>query len=166
LEVVAEFGSVAERLSDGGVRVEGPELLGRVARAQRSVQGLPIWSSYAMVGLTREGSVGCLELHWPSLTPALLKEGQLLQALLTEGFKAPELPGAQVESVEAGVLHSPAIAYFMDAVPAIRAIYRGDDKSVGRKPILHLDRHGEPVTLPRTLHLAEPQQGERSPALR
>jgi hypothetical protein len=67
-----------------------------------------------------------------------------------------------MEAVEAGVIHSPAIGFFMDISAAIRVIYLGQEPSVGRKPLLYLDRHGSPVVLPRDIEPAKPGAGDRS----
>ena len=72
------------------------------------------------------------------------------------------VPDARVESIEAGIVHSPAIAFFMDLTAAIRVVFVGDDPLVGRKPTLHLDRHGEPITPPRDIHPAKREQAERA----
>ena len=47
-----------------------------------------------------------------------------------------------------GVIHSPAIGFFMDVVPVIRCVYRAKETRLGTKPVLYLDRHGERVSLP------------------
>jgi hypothetical protein len=62
---------------------------------------------------------------------------------------APRLEGASVESVEAVVLHSPAVAFYNDATAAIRVIYRPNAKQVGQKAVRYIDERGEEVILPR-----------------
>jgi hypothetical protein len=155
IEVLSEHGTVAERQSGSEFRVEKPELLRKVGRAHRVVDGLPIWSSHLIVGLTRDGDVGQLELHWPRLHPEVIKEGKLLQSIVKRGFKAEEVAGARLESIEAGVLHSPAIGFFMDVTAAIRAVYVGKDPTRGRKPVFYLDRHGDRITPPRAIQPAK-----------
>jgi hypothetical protein len=162
IKVVSERGAVAERLADGNVRLERPELLAKVARAERRAAGVPVWSSYAILGLTSEGAIGQLEIHWPDLSPTVLSEAKVLASLAKRGFKPIEVPGADVESVEAGVIHSPAIGFFMDIVPVIRCIYRARDDRLGKKPVLYVDRHGELVSQPRDLEPAPPTEGERA----
>src|SRR5215211_2534616 len=161
IDVVSEQGTVAERLSDKEFRVEKPQLLRKVGRVRRAVGGLPVWSSHLVVGLTRDGDVGQLELHWPRLHAEIVKEGKLLQSIVKRGFKAPDAAGARPESVEAGIIHSPAIGFFIDVIPAIRVVYAGKDPTVGRKPALFLDRHGEPITPLRDIEPATPVQGKR-----
>jgi hypothetical protein len=163
--VLMEWGTVAEHVDGEAARVDEPELLRKLARAQRAVDGLAVWSSYATVGLTADGHLGWLELHWPELTSAVLKEAALLRDLVRRGFEPPTLPDARVESVEAGVLHSPAIGFFMDVTPAVRVAYAGKDPTIGRKPTLYLDRSGNLVTPPRDIRPAEKETRDRpSPA--
>jgi hypothetical protein len=50
----------------------------------------------------------------------------------------------------------------MDIGAAIRIIYSGQQPSVGRKSLLYLDRHGNPVTLPRDIEPAKLAAGGRS----
>jgi hypothetical protein len=78
------------------------------------------------------------------------------------GFEHRDLPGARVESIEAGVIHSPAIGLFMDVMAVIRVVYIGDDPRVGRKPTLYFDRHGDLVTLPRDIPPANPEPAGRT----
>jgi hypothetical protein len=37
------------------------------------------------------------------------------------------------------------VGYFFDSHATIRVIYKSLDPNIGRKPMYHLDRHGEPV---------------------
>jgi hypothetical protein len=160
--VVSEYGGVAERLSEDEVRVEKPQLLRKLARASRAVEALPVWSSHVVVGLTANGEVGQLELHWPHLAPEVVKEAQVLRSLVERGFKAPDVAGARIESMEAGIVHSPAIGFFMDVTAAIRVVYAGEDPTVGRKPTLYLDRHANFVARPRDIDAKPPDQRERT----
>jgi hypothetical protein len=161
IRVVSERGTVAERLKSGEFRVERPELLRKLARAERRVTGVPVWSSHAVVGLTQKGAIGFLEIHWPELRPDVLAEAKVLASLVKAGFEHEELRGAEIESVEAGVIHSPAIGFFMDAVPVIRCVYRANETRLGTKPLVYLDRHGERVSLPRGIEAAPPVEGDR-----
>ena len=161
VDVVSEYGTVAERLSEDEIRVEEPQLLRKLARASRSIEGVPVWSSHVVVGLTAKGEVGQLELHWPHLAPEVVNEANVLASLVERGFKAPEVAGARMESVEAGVVHSPAIGFFVDVTAAIRVVYVGEDPTLGRKPTLYLDRHGEFVAWPRDIDAKPPDPRER-----
>jgi hypothetical protein len=161
IDVLSEYGAVAERLSDEEVRVEDSQLLRKLARATRAVEDVPVWSSHVVVGLTAKGEVGHLEMHWPHLAPEVVKEAKVLQALVKRGFKAPDIPGARAESVEAGVVHSPAIGFFMDIAATIRVVYAGDDPTVGRKPTLYLNRHADLIAAPRDVEPSKPDPVER-----
>jgi hypothetical protein len=161
VDVIAEFGRSAERLTDGKTRLSDPQLLRKLARARRAIDGVPVWSSYAQVGLADDGELGWMEVHWPHVSAPVLSEAHTLRQLVRRGFDPPELPGARAESVEAGVLHSPALGPFMDITPAVRVIYTAEEPAVGRKPVLYLDRHGEPVPEPRQVSDVEPVSRER-----
>jgi hypothetical protein len=78
------------------------------------------------------------------------------------GFKPEEVRGAEIEAVEAGIIHSPAIGFFMDVVPVIRCIYRAKGDRLGKKPVLYLDRHGEPASIPRHIKPAPPTEERRT----
>ena len=60
-----------------------------------------------------------------------------------------------MESVEAGIIHSPAMGFVMDVYPAIRVIYSAENPRMGRKLTLYLDAQG--ASLPGT-----PRQFEKS----
>jgi hypothetical protein len=162
VKVVTERGAVAERLTTGELRFERPELLGKVARAERRAAGVSVWSSYAVVGLTGDGKIGQLEIHWPDLSPAVLSEVKVLASIVERGFKPKDVLGAEVETVEAGIIHSPAIGFFMDVVPVIRCIYRAKDDRLGKRPVLYFNRHGELASLPRDIKPASPIEERRT----
>ncbi|GIF23445.1 hypothetical protein BJ973_004056 [Actinoplanes tereljensis] len=165
--VSPEFGATAQRVSDEEFRVEESELLRKTAVFGRALDGTPVWSSYAQIELTAEGRIGRLEIHWPVVPPPVAEEARLLAALAYRGWKPPEAPEARVESVEAGVLHSPAVGFFADAVAALRVTYRSVDQDIGRKPVRYLDRHGEPVPAPRDIPRVDPKSTvEREPGRR
>ncbi|MEO8741215.1 MAG: hypothetical protein ABI537_16135 [Casimicrobiaceae bacterium] len=152
VEVVVEMGQVAERLSEEQFRIHDAETLQKLGRARRAVDEIPVWSSYLMVGLTRAGAFGSLELHWPELPAVAVREATVLAMLVERRiFQPPELPDARPETVEAGIIHSPAIGFFMDVVPVIRVIYRNANPELRRKPTLYLDRHGQAVSMPRNI---------------
>jgi len=161
IRVVSEIGQVAERVSDKEFRSHEPTLLRKLARAYRSIDGIPVWSSYATVGLNKAGGLGWLELHWPEISSTLVKEAGVLQSLVKRGFQAPEVKGARLEKVEAGLIHSPAIGFFLDVAAAIRVIYAVETPEIGRKPVLYLDRHGKEVTAPRDVTLGKPTGGDQ-----
>lgn len=151
VRVVSEFGAVAERASNKEFRTKGPVMQQKLARAARSVAHVPVWSSYAIVGLTAVGRIGRAEVHWPQLTQQVAKEARVLEALVERGFEAPHVAGAHIESISVGILHSPAIGLYMDIVPTIRVVYAPDQAEMGRKRVVYLDRHGQPIEMPRAL---------------
>lgn len=161
IDVLSEMGQVAERAADGTIQAHKPTLLRKLARARRAVAGIRVWSSYATVGLNNKGEIGWLEVHWPEVPAVVVTEAGFLQALIERRFKPRELPGARPDAVEAGVIHSPAVGFFMDVIAAVRVIYRGNEPTVGRKATLYFDRHGELVTLPREIEPAKHQPVER-----
>ena len=84
VDVQAEFGQVAEVISEAAVRLEQPELLRKLARGTRAIGGISVWSSYALVALLqrpRSGSPRCTGRSWRracfvrlSASPALSSE--------------------------------------------------------------------------------------------
>ena len=160
IKVVSERGTVAERLKSGEIRVERPELLRKLARAERRTAGLPVWSSHAVVGLTQEGTIGQLEIHWPHLTPGFSPR-QRCWPRSSRRASSPRSYAVPRSRVSKPVIHSPAIGFFMDVVPVVRCIYRASETRLGTKPLLYLDRHGEPVSLPRGIEPATPVEGDR-----
>jgi len=141
----------------GRIRTEEPEEGKHIARLARAVERLPVWSSGMTLGLTRDRRPGYVQLHWPELPPRVLHEANRLRHRVSHGWEAPPHPGAEFESVEAGIIHSPAVAFLMDMHPVIRVVYRPAAGLRGQKPVLYLDRHGRPVPMPRQADIpAEP----------
>ena len=118
-----------------------------MSRVTRRIDGLPVWSSGITLGLTRNGGIGFLEAHWPEIPSTVLEEARRLAERVKEGWRPPERQGGKPESVEAGVIHSPAAGFVMDIYPAIRVIYT--DISMGKKATLYLDCHGNNLPIPR-----------------
>jgi hypothetical protein len=84
-----------------------------------------------------------------------------LASVVKGGFRPELVGGAEIESVEAGVIHSPPIGFFMDVVPVIRCVYRASETRLGTKPVLYLNRDGEQVSLPRSITPASAVGGGR-----
>jgi hypothetical protein len=145
----------------GEIRLEEREEGKSIVRILRQFRGLPVWSSSLMLGLTREKQIGFMQLHWPKISDHLITEGRRLTYMVKQGWQPPELQGTSVESVEAGIIHSPAIGLMMDMYPAIRVIYTPLDIRMGQKPVLYLDRHGKSVPIPRQVEL--PMEGPTQP---
>lgn len=129
----------------------------------RQVNGLPVWSSSMVLGLTREKQVGFMQLHWPKIPDHVVTEARRLAYKVKHDWHPPEQQSATIESVEAGIIHSPAIGFIMDIYPAIRVIYAPMDKRLGKKPVLYLDRHGKAVPIPRQVELPIQEALQRRP---
>lgn len=137
----------------------------RYAEILRQVGGVPVFSSRALITLSKGGSVGSLEVHWPEVPAQVLREAQRLQEVVRAGWTAPAQPGARVESIEAGVIHSPAMGFVMDIQPAIRIIYASENPRMGRKLTLYLNDKGASVPQPRQFEQnAVPASAPRVPA--
>jgi hypothetical protein len=136
----------------------------RLARLTRQVENLPVWSSSMMMGLTRKGRVGYLQLHWPVIPAHIVHEAHRLAYQVGHKWSPPELPGSKAEAVQAGIIHSPAIGLLMDIYPVVRVIYAGLEERFGRRAVLYLDRSGKPVPIPRQADLPpeRPQERPRS----
>ena len=146
----------AGRVEDGRVvEVEEVQAGKRFARLTRQVEGLPVWSSNVLVGLTALRTVGFLQLHWPRIPQEVAARAVKLASAAREGFTPPELAGAKVESVEAGILHSPALGFLMEFQAAIRVVYAPEDETMGKKPVLYIDESGAEVALPRAFEAKE-----------
>jgi len=135
------------------VRMEEVQEGKYIARLSRQVEGLPVWSSSFMLGLTKDRNIGYMELHWPEIPHHILLEAHRLDYKIRRKWNPPDWANATVEVIEAGIIHSPAISLFMDIYPVIRVIYRSTDLRYGVKPVLYLDRHSKSVPIPRQAEL-------------
>lgn len=121
----------------------------KYVHASRTIEGIPIFSSRALIGLSKGQQIGFLEVHWPVIPESTLSEARKLQQTVQGGWRPPQQRGASIESVEAGVIHSPSVGFVMDIYPAIRVVYASEDKTIGRKLTDYLDDKGENVRVPR-----------------
>ena len=126
----------------GKMRAEKEELGNRQVRIARSVEGIPVFSSHGVLSFTKGGDIGFMEVHWPEIPDYVVAEAHRLQYKVKNGWKAPPQKDAEVESIEAGIVHSPAVGFLMDVYPAIRVIYAPTDKRFGQKPAIYFDREG------------------------
>jgi len=149
----------------GRLRLEPAYAGKRLALLTRQVDKLPVWSSRMLVGLTWDRSVGFLEHHWPEIPEGAVKRAHRFESAVRQGWRPPELPGATVESVEVGIIHSPAIGFVMDVAPAIRVIYAPTDASFGKKPVLYLNEDGTEVPPPRQFEKFDEPVVEARPKL-
>jgi hypothetical protein len=125
------------------------------SRVTRRVEGLPVWSSTLVLGLTRGKRIGFMVLHWPEIPGRVLTEAHRLAYEVEHGWRAPEQKGGVVESVEAGIVHSPATSFVMDIYPAVRVVHTSLDKRIGLKSVMYLDRDGKFVPFPRVHETTE-----------
>ncbi|MFW9789301.1 MAG: hypothetical protein ACFFE2_16175 [Candidatus Thorarchaeota archaeon] len=133
----------------------------------RQIQDIPVWSSNLTLGLMKEKQIGFMQLHWPEIPRHVIEEAHKLAQKIEAGWRPDEQKGAIIESVEAGIIHSPAIGFVMDILPVIRVVSASVDKNFSRKQVLYLDRHGIDVPLPRHAIMPfEPKQQERTLAKR
>src|SRR5262249_52611048 len=116
-----------------------------------AVEGIPVWSSRLKLDLDEKGEIAALELSWPKIEPKVLEMAHGLKNLVDAGFKAPQRAGAKVETVEAGILHSPAASFVDDQVAAIRVIYASPDPRLGMKSMVYLGADGTLVSVPRQM---------------
>jgi hypothetical protein len=130
----------------------------------RKLDGIPVWDSRLMLSLTKTKSIGFMELHWPEIPDRIVREAHRLAYKIAQpSWQPPDYPGAEVQSVEAGIIHSPALGFFMDIYPVIRVIYRGRGEVAGTDPMVHLDRDGNRVPYPRQVELPVEVMRERGP---
>jgi hypothetical protein len=133
------------------------------ARLTRQIAEVPVWSSGMVLGLAANQRIGYLQLHWPEITSTILREAHCLAHKAAHGWTPPQQPGASVDSVEAGIVHSPPIGFFLDTFAAIRVIYQGESGVHRQKPMYFFDRHGKPVPVPRQIEHPPMEPRERKP---
>jgi hypothetical protein len=127
----------------------------------RQIERLPVWSSSVLLGLSEAKRVGYMQLHWPDIPPAVVLEAHRLDHMVRSGWLTPERPGAFVDVVEAGIIHSPAIGFLMDFYPCVRVIYKSEVATYGQWPVEHFDRHGRSVPIPRQAEMPQEPKVER-----
>jgi hypothetical protein len=135
------------------------------ARLLRQLDGLPVWDSNMILSLAEKGRIGYLQLHWPEIPSLVLREAQRLAHKVSTDWKPRSQSGGAIEAIEAGIIHSPAIGFFMDICAAIRVVYRTNSEQHRQKPMYFYDRHGEEIPIPRqiTLPEQEPDRRRREP---
>jgi hypothetical protein len=149
VQVMQEKSQLGQRNADGSVKLENIELGKKYALATRKIDDIPVFSSRALISLMKDGSVGYMEVHWPVIPKDTIAMAERYRAGVAAGWHAPVRPGTQVESVTAGIVHSPAAGTAMDIYPAIRVIYALDDKRLGKKPVGYYDLDGKALPQPR-----------------
>lgn len=126
----------------------------------RVLGGVPVVNSRLALDLDGQGKIAALELSWPVIEPKILEEAARLKKIAGPEFKAPELKGARIESVQVVILHSPAASFVEDHVAAIRVIYAPTESRLGMKPVVYLGLDGRPVAIPRQM-IARTEQPAR-----
>lgn len=147
----------------GKVAMEEPRPGARWATASRQIEGLPVFSSRAVLRFGGKGAIDFLEFHWPMIPQDTILEAHRLDYKIKKGWHPPALEGARVESVEAGIVHSPAIGFVMDFYPAIRVIYAPTEKGLGKKAVKYLDRNGHDIPAPRQFGVLPEAGGAQRP---
>ena len=133
------------------MKAEAPQKDRRTLLLLRAVRGVPVFDSRLALDLDADGKVVAFELSWPKIDAKVLQEGIRLQRAVKSGYEAPPRPGARVEDLQAGILHSTAAAFMDEQVAAIRVIYAPTHSRLGMKPLLYLAANGKPVAIPRNL---------------
>jgi len=166
-QVLQQFTQSGEVLPGGKeVKVLPPQKSYRTLMVSRRIGGVDVVSSRLMLNLDRAGRVAFMEMAWPEISREVLDRAARYQVLAAGKFVAPRVEGAEVESVQAVVLHTPAIGFYNDTTAAIRVIYRPISEQVGQKAVRYVDEQGKDVVPPRDIErLREPpvQREERKP---
>ncbi|HJV97214.1 MAG TPA: hypothetical protein VJ608_14305, partial [Albitalea sp.] len=121
----------------------------RTLMITRRIADVDVVSSRLMLNVDGAGRVAFMELAWPDISREVLDRAERYRKMVESQYVAPRLEGAEVESVQPVVLHSPAVGFYNDATAAIRVIYRPTARQVGQKAVRYVDERGEDVTLPR-----------------
>jgi hypothetical protein len=145
----------------GKLTREKPRPGKRWLTAARKVEGVPVFSSRVVMTLSSDGRVGFMELHWPMIPADALRQAHQMQERIRGKWQAPRLQGAHVETVEAGILHSPAVSFVMDIRPVIRVTYAPNEKGLGKKAVRYVDINGRDVPPPRQFSQPLPTPPEK-----
>lgn len=152
LDVLQQFVTAGEAdPKTGRMTIGEPQSDRRSLVVERAVDGIPVWSSRLKLDLDEKAGIAALELSWPKIEPQVMAAAVRMKRAAGADFKAPEREGAKVESVEVGILHSPAASFVDEQVAAVRVIYASPDSRVGMKPMVYLGEDGKPVPVPRQL---------------
>lgn len=166
-EKVLEEKTQAVELQNGGqsIRLGDVQKGRKLVRFFRQIEHFPVWSSNSVFGFTKDKQTGFMQVHWPEIPKHTVEEVHRLVHKLRLGWSPPEMQAASVEAVDAGIIHSPAIAFFMDIYPVIRVIYR-PDMGCGKKPVLYFDRDAKNVPIPREIEWKIEKEQQRLPPQR
>lgn len=120
----------------------------------RQIEERPVWSSNLILSLTEQKTIGFMQLHWPEIPRHIVNEAHRLNYKLKHNWAVPEEKSCKVQSTEAGIIHSPAIGFFMDIYPAIRVVYEPTNETGGKKKVLYFDRHARKIPTPRQIEIS------------
>src|SRR5262249_31073792 len=77
----------------------------------RQIEGIPVFSSRALIQLRDRQGLSFLEVHWPEISRDTVAEAHRLSQMLKEGWLPPRIENAKPESMSAGIVHSPALGF-------------------------------------------------------
>lgn len=138
------------------MRAEQPHPDRRTLLVTRAIRNIPVWSSRLQLDVNERGNVVAFEMSWPRIEPRVLAgAARLRDVVAAGGFKPPPRAGAKVQSVDAGILHSPLVSLLDEQVAAVRIIYSPTNPRFGMKPVVYLGADGKPVSLPRSMPALE-----------
>lgn len=136
----------------------------RALQIDRRIAGVDVISSRLLLNVDAEGRVAFMELAWPNISPEVLERSARLRRIATDRYTAPRMEGAEIESVQAVILHTPAVGFYNDATAAIRVIYRPTSPQIGQKAVRFVDERGQDVPLPRAIDPPREEALKRSEA--
>ncbi len=161
--VLRQFIQTGEAVPGGKeVRVGAVQASHRSLLVTRRIEGVEVVSSRLLLHVNSFGRIGFMELAWPDIDRETLARALRYKDWIARQPAVRQLEGAEVESVDAVVLHSPAVGFYNDSTAAIRIIYRPNAKQVGQKAVRYVDERGEDVTLPRDVDLPAEEKVQRS----
>jgi hypothetical protein len=141
------------------VRMEQAANGTRIAHVSRSIGGIPVFTSRLVLTVGADERPSFAELHWPEIPADVVSEAGRLRRMVAGGWQPPQRERVRVESIDAGIVHSPAASFVMDVAPVIRVIYASENG--GKKPMFFYDGNGRVVTPPRTFP-SQPAAAERA----
>ena len=147
-----------------GFKLDKPKSGAPTLMVARQIDGIPVISSRTVLNVDRIGNVAFMELSWPDIAPEVVDRAQRLRKIASAQYQAPRVEGASVESVQAVILHSPAVGFYDDATAAIRVTYRSDSQTTGKLGVRYLDEGGKEVAMPRQIDLPREEPVQRKGA--
>ena len=142
---IAERSVLKEQTQVGGIRCRnrkgacGGSVPGkRYAFLGRAIEGLPVWSSRVMLGMTYGSPRRLPGSALARNSEAGYRRSQAAGGIVKGNFKPPERSNTKIREVQAGILHSPAAGFVMDIYAAIRVIYEPTDERYGKAGVAYL----------------------------